>query len=71
MARPAHRPKHRLPSIKWIPGNIVAPMVDNETWAECERCHRTYKIEAVPGLLHLYVERCPECIKKRYTKEKI
>jgi hypothetical protein len=46
-------------------------MVDNETWAECERCHRTYKIEAVPGLLHLYVERCPECIKKRYTKEKI
>ena len=26
------------------------------------------RFEAVPGLLHLYVERCPECIKKKIYK---
>lgn len=64
MARSAHRPKHRLPSTKREPNNIIAPMVDNETWAECERCHKCYKIAAVPGLLHLYVERCQDCANK-------
>jgi len=43
------------------PENITAPMSDNETWAECLNCRRTWKAVARPGIIHLYVEMCASC----------
>jgi hypothetical protein len=59
-----------VPSNK-ISDGIRAPMEDNETWAECLCCGRTRKVNAIRGLLHVYVNYCPVCLKlEKHLKEK-
>ncbi len=43
-----------------MPNDIRALMSDNDTFAECPKCHKTKKLEPIPGLLHVYIV-CLNC----------
>jgi hypothetical protein len=41
---------------------ITAPISDNQTWAQCRRCGRGYRVQPpVPGVLHVSVGDCARC----------
>jgi hypothetical protein len=41
--------------------DITAPILDNETWAQCLTCGRTRRVQTVPGLLWTTIRACWRC----------
>ena len=40
---------------------ITAPMRDNDTWARCLHCGREWQVQAKPGILMVFPNRCYRC----------
>ena len=64
MAQRVPRTARKKSSTDRRPDDITAPMIDNDTWVECLKCHRSYKTDFIRGVLHFYVEKCNDCVTK-------